>query len=95
MKSKLILTAVCFAAFTVSAMAQTSAGNVSAGQFGSNTGGGTYTFPGSVGIGAMFNVDPNGRLAISSNGQDSRYWIYVDQIVDTDTYSRGYSTARR
>ena len=56
-----------------------SAGNVSSGQFGSGTGGGNYSFPGSVGIGTTtpaYPLDVNGNihtsvallLGTSSNG---------------------------
>lgn len=52
MDRKLIGLAFSIVVLAASAAAQTTtAGNVSSGTFGSNTGGGTYSFPGNVGIG--------------------------------------------
>ncbi len=58
----LIFSSTAFA-ISVVTQAQTPAGNVSAGQFGSTTGGGTYTFPGNVGIGTL---NPQALLDIQS-----------------------------
>ncbi len=48
-----------------------SAGNVSSGQFGSNTGGGNYSFPGNLGIGlatAGAKLDVAGGINLEANG---------------------------
>ncbi len=48
-----------------------SAGNVSAGSFGSNTGGGNYSFPGSLGIGTASPgavLDVAGGINLEANG---------------------------
>jgi hypothetical protein len=42
------------------------AANVSSGQFGANTGGGNYSFPGNVGIGTM---EPSSKLHLADPGQ--------------------------
>jgi len=58
MHKKMAIMAIGVMAFAMSAAAQTAAGNVSSGQFGSNTGGGTYSFPGNVGIGTTSPAQP-------------------------------------
>ena len=62
--------AVTAASFTGSFAGTTSAGNVSAGAFGANTGGGNYSFPGSVGIGIPSPTTP---LSIAVNGSGSGF----------------------
>lgn len=48
--------------FTANGLSGTlTAGNVSAGQFGSNTGGGNYSFPGNLGVGT---VSPTGKFEV-------------------------------
>jgi len=61
---------------TIDATASTgSAGNIAAGQFGQNTGGGNYTFPG--------NVTVNGNIA--AKYQDMAEWVPSSEQLPTGT----------
>ena len=80
-----------------------SSGNVSAGQFGSNTGGGNYSFPGSVGVGTAAPITnlqvsqasgnaASGLSTIDSSGHLAG--IYLDASGHTTLYNSnasGYS----
>jgi len=69
----IIVTATAFA------QVQTDAAHVSAGQFGANTGGGTYSFPSFVGVGttsphALLEVSAANKVAFDAT--NSFFWIY-------------------
>ena len=67
--------------FTGAFTGTVSAGNVSSGQLGSNTGGGNYSFPASVGIGTStpaYPLDVAGRIRSSSGG-----FVFPDGTTQT------------
>ncbi len=71
--------------------------NVSAGQFGANTGGGNYSFPGNVGIGT---TNPGEKLEVSGNiklsGSSPTYRItnVAAPIASSDVATKGYVDAQ-
>jgi hypothetical protein len=67
--------AFCIALFAMSAAAQTLAGSVSSGQFGSTTGGGTYSFPGNVGIGT---TNPGSQLTVQGSYNRNQFLVSQD-----------------
>ncbi len=89
MLGKKLLLIFGFAVFAMSAaaQAQTPAGNVSAGQFGSTTGGGTYTFSGNVGIGT---TAPSAPLNIVTGSVTANNQIYNALTVQALNGTGGY-----